>query len=160
MELFDCKPQENGTHTLTVYPAIDCYSQEWNELLPFAVGRWETVELSCVTDWHQVFGLLVYGVGVPIWMSLVLRYYIKAHHRGTYRRTFTFWHNFPYHASFRHTLYWWGLVLLVRKLLISIAVVSITSDEGSKILVAFLVLFLSLYLQVHLVSAGVLILRC
>eukprot|EP00455_Lapot_gusevi_P043819 TRINITY_DN538_c0_g6_i2.p1 TRINITY_DN538_c0_g6~~TRINITY_DN538_c0_g6_i2.p1 ORF type:complete len:1346 (-),score=250.04 TRINITY_DN538_c0_g6_i2:351-4388(-) len=124
-ELFDCYTQPNGTASLTAYPLLECYSPEWLELLPFSV-----------------WSFIIYGLGLPVLFSICVISYRVFGASDRYLMEFIdFWRPFSYNVC------WWGLVQILRKLLLSIAVVSVTKDPNSKLVSVFLILFCSTYIQ-------------
>ena len=129
VELFDCAPQPDGSSTLRAHPEMNCYSDEWYELLPFAIG-----------------GLVFFGFGLPLFTEYCLRTVNRVGFLP-FNRTTGFISNFSFHTAFQHSLYKWHHILLLRKLLISVAVVSTTENPSSRIVIAFLILFGYLYLQ-------------
>jgi hypothetical protein len=54
-KLFQCNKQPSGGYTLHDFPAMECYSSSWYQLLPFAL-----------------MAILAYGVGIPAWFGWIL----------------------------------------------------------------------------------------
>lgn len=57
VELFDCTKQPAGFYTMTAYPAMRCYSDDWMKKVPYAIAA-----------------LCIYGAGIPLLFFILMVY--------------------------------------------------------------------------------------
>lgn len=131
---------QNFISSLSIYQeCLVGFTCAWNTIRDMkqhtrAIGTFFTILHIMLTSETKYFGNSVVCHRVHTINTLII-----AQLRGRNEQI----HNYCLNNTYR-----WSLPLLLKKLLVSVAVVSVTKDEGSKLLVAFLVLFLFMYLQV------------
>ena len=92
-----------------------------------------------------IFGIVAYGAGIPFVFSLILMH----GHKWLYERDH--FEKFSYLLQrFKHNFSWWELIILLRKFLITFAIVTFTKSPFVIITCSFLVILFALVAQLIL----------
>lgn len=101
LELFKCYDHPNGEKSLSAAPEIICQSKGWNDLVVVAV-----------------FAILIYCVGAFCIYTRVLLIAPNKFHEEEFRQRWKF-----LLAKFRPSTWWWGIIVLLKSLLLNFAMI-------------------------------------
>ena len=118
-ELLNCYKQPDGSSTLFAYPAIQCYDEDWYSLLPLSI-----------------ISIILYTVGIPLAFSVALVLNRKKLDSAKFNQTFGY-----LTRRWGKKNYGWGLLILLRKFLLSFVIVT----WGGTLDVQFLGSLLTIY---------------
>lgn len=123
LELFSCRQQLDGTVTLTIAPATECYTDEWKSAVPYALG---SVFVFCML------------------LPCVFAYSLYKTHSHQYSPSVFYSLSFIYERYVRKYWYWEGVQLLRRMALVALVVIFETEVHLLVLLVVVLQVVLGL----------------
>eukprot|EP01001_Neometanema_parovale_P006633 NODE_2982_length_1302_cov_49.375742_g2833_i0.p1 GENE.NODE_2982_length_1302_cov_49.375742_g2833_i0~~NODE_2982_length_1302_cov_49.375742_g2833_i0.p1 ORF type:complete len:327 (+),score=40.73 NODE_2982_length_1302_cov_49.375742_g2833_i0:91-1071(+) len=125
-EVFNCYEQLDGTKTFRFDPTVTCYESDWSRLLGLSIP----FMILYAVIFPSVLCLVVWGGDRPAAESSLFREAA-----------------FDVLAKFKGRKAWWETVVILRKLLISVVVVSLIQNTTTKLAVALMTYLGSTALQ-------------
>ncbi|CEM34047.1 unnamed protein product [Vitrella brassicaformis CCMP3155] len=127
LSLFTCRKHPSGQWTIKAFPEVLCRGNRFASVLPFGVSA-----------------IILYPIGILLWFGGVC---IRAPYRFDDVRFRTRYKFLLY--RFTPDKYWWGVVILARNMLLTLAAVIFPSDGYAQVYYTAAVLIVSVVMQVY-----------